>query len=148
VGVSVFDVLREETGFLFDVGFGNSAEEGMLFAGRVVPWREFLMTGGASLPLIGESAIRVKDCLERHDPGTYFGRLAAGQEADLDAMIIRACLNSGASSQIIYETPDQSTSHRQCQLVRANRNDPCPCGSGRKYKSCCGRRPARTAGPR
>jgi uncharacterized protein YecA (UPF0149 family) len=22
----------------------------------------------------------------------------------------------------------------------AGRNDPCPCGSGRKYKRCCGRR--------
>jgi SWIM/SEC-C metal-binding protein len=21
---------------------------------------------------------------------------------------------------------------------KANRNDPCPCGSGRKYKKCCG----------
>jgi SEC-C motif-containing protein len=24
------------------------------------------------------------------------------------------------------------------QTVRASRNDPCPCGSGRKYKRCCG----------
>ena len=24
--------------------------------------------------------------------------------------------------------------------VKVNRNDPCPCGSGRKYKSCCGRK--------
>ncbi len=23
--------------------------------------------------------------------------------------------------------------------VKARRNDPCPCGSGRKYKNCCGR---------
>jgi preprotein translocase subunit SecA len=23
--------------------------------------------------------------------------------------------------------------------VKAGRNDPCPCGSGKKYKSCCGR---------
>lgn len=22
---------------------------------------------------------------------------------------------------------------------KANRNDPCPCGSGKKYKKCCGR---------
>jgi preprotein translocase subunit SecA len=24
--------------------------------------------------------------------------------------------------------------------AKVNRNDPCPCGSGRKYKSCCGRK--------
>ncbi|MFI5456599.1 MAG: SEC-C metal-binding domain-containing protein [Isosphaerales bacterium] len=29
--------------------------------------------------------------------------------------------------------------------MRANRNDPCPCGSGRKYKSCCRNRSARPA---
>lgn len=29
---------------------------------------------------------------------------------------------------------------RQAAPVRAGRNDPCPCGSGRKYKSCCGSR--------
>ena len=23
--------------------------------------------------------------------------------------------------------------------VKAGRNDPCPCGSGKKYKKCCGR---------
>jgi preprotein translocase subunit SecA len=25
------------------------------------------------------------------------------------------------------------------QAVKAGRNDPCPCGSGKKFKSCCGR---------
>ena len=24
------------------------------------------------------------------------------------------------------------------QTARVDRNDPCPCGSGRKYKKCCG----------
>lgn len=31
---------------------------------------------------------------------------------------------------------------RECQAVRENivgRNDPCPCGSGKKYKKCCGK---------
>ncbi|MCI9365851.1 MAG: hypothetical protein HFJ54_04585 [Clostridia bacterium] len=23
--------------------------------------------------------------------------------------------------------------------LRFGRNDPCPCGSGKKYKNCCGR---------
>jgi uncharacterized protein YecA (UPF0149 family) len=22
--------------------------------------------------------------------------------------------------------------------IKVNRNDPCPCGSGKKYKKCCG----------
>ena len=24
------------------------------------------------------------------------------------------------------------------QVVKTGRNDPCPCGSGKKYKKCCG----------
>jgi uncharacterized protein len=27
---------------------------------------------------------------------------------------------------------------REEAMARAGRNDPCPCGSGRKFKSCCG----------
>ncbi len=44
------------------------------------------------------------------------------------------------------EEPDLPTppSPEQVQLVadeyRTGRNDPCPCGSGRKYKKCCARR--------
>jgi preprotein translocase subunit SecA len=26
--------------------------------------------------------------------------------------------------------------------AKVGRNDPCPCGSGRKYKNCCGANPA------
>ena len=27
----------------------------------------------------------------------------------------------------------------QREVPKVGRNDPCPCGSGRKFKSCCGR---------
>lgn len=30
---------------------------------------------------------------------------------------------------------------------KPGRNDPCPCGSGKKYKKCCGRHPTTTSGP-
>jgi uncharacterized protein YecA (UPF0149 family) len=33
----------------------------------------------------------------------------------------------------IVRTADSKASARQ-----AGRNDPCPCGSGKKYKRCCG----------
>jgi preprotein translocase subunit SecA len=28
---------------------------------------------------------------------------------------------------------------REAQPVQIGRNDPCPCGSGRKFKACCGK---------
>ncbi|MDR1414170.1 MAG: SEC-C domain-containing protein [Puniceicoccales bacterium] len=27
---------------------------------------------------------------------------------------------------------------RHSAIPKINRNDPCPCGSGKKYKKCCG----------
>jgi len=33
-------------------------------------------------------------------------------------------------------------------VVRPGRNDPCPCGSGKKYKKCCGANPKKTFGAR
>ena len=32
----------------------------------------------------------------------------------------------------------QTKQIRAVSTKKANRNDPCPCGSGRKYKKCCG----------
>ncbi|HJX69959.1 MAG TPA: SEC-C metal-binding domain-containing protein [Dehalococcoidia bacterium] len=34
-----------------------------------------------------------------------------------------------------------AASHREAVAVgkKVGRNDPCPCGSGKKYKLCCGR---------
>lgn len=36
---------------------------------------------------------------------------------------------------------DGSSGKQQVQKlsVKVGRNDPCPCGSGKKYKKCCGR---------
>lgn len=33
----------------------------------------------------------------------------------------------------------EKTSHTLVKPPKVGRNDPCPCGSGKKYKKCCGR---------
>ena len=38
---------------------------------------------------------------------------------------------------ITKRTMGRSASHRSAQRLRAGRNDPCPCGSGKKFKKCC-----------
>ena len=45
---------------------------------------------------------------------------------------IRSRVDSAASNSI---TPDTASSVRN--LPKVGRNDPCPCGSGKKYKKCC-----------
>jgi len=34
--------------------------------------------------------------------------------------------------------PPREEIHRQAEAMNLGRNDPCPCGSGKKYKKCCG----------
>ena len=34
---------------------------------------------------------------------------------------------------------DPAKKGAQVKRVKVGRNDPCPCGSGKKYKNCCGR---------
>ena len=40
---------------------------------------------------------------------------------------------SGSAAQSGVVSPDGKT------VKKVGRNDPCPCGSGKKYKKCCGR---------
>ena len=56
---------------------------------------------------------------------------------------VRKRVNRGFTTQELY----QKTNGRQRMFVpsamhtkkKVGRNDPCPCGSGKKYKKCCGR---------
>ena len=62
--------------------------------------------------------------MESHATSTSFGNMVASQTA-----AARASSNAGAVRpvQVVRTAP------------KVGRNDPCPCGSGKKYKNCCGR---------
>ena len=47
-------------------------------------------------------------------------------------------LNSDQDENIRDLETLQKKQVRAVSTKKANRNDPCPCGSGRKYKKCCG----------
>jgi hypothetical protein len=147
VGVSVRDLLRGETGFIADVGFGNTARRHMMVATRIIPTEDFLMTGGAALPVDASAAERISQELKRtrYDPETFdFKQITPRQEAEVAALIIRACRATGMSSHIAYEEPGSQVrpTPSGSEAHRIGRNDPCPCGSGKKFKACCGRRTA------
>ena len=42
------------------------------------------------------------------------------------------------AAQSVFEQAMQKTPVQRAQKT-VGRNDPCPCGSGKKFKSCCGR---------
>ena len=45
--------------------------------------------------------------------------------------------DKGNQIEDFYETPKQEPYRREGKKI--GRNEPCPCGSGKKYKKCCGR---------
>ena len=145
VGVSVRDVLRGETGFIVDVGFGNTAQRHTMLATRIIPLDDFLMTGGAALPVDTSAGRRIAKELKQANlhPDTFdFKQITPRQEADLAAIIIRACRSAGMTSRISYAEPGSPAARPMTHGPEGRhigRNDPCPCGSGKKFKVCCGR---------
>jgi hypothetical protein len=145
VGVGVQDLLRVDAGFIVDVGLGNTAQRHLMLATRVIPFEGFLMTGGAGLPVDAAAATGVVDELKRARPTPAsfdYRQITPRQEAELAALIIRTCRSSGMSSHVGYAEPGHSA--RPMTGVpegrSSRRNALCPCGSGKKYKACCGRR--------
>ena len=59
----------------------------------------------------------------RHDDATGAGAIAQQQQAAIDG------------TQVDHKP--EPIRHRQ---ARVGRNDPCPCGSGKKFKNCCMRK--------
>ena len=146
LGVRVYDLLSDRRFLLADIGFSHTAVEGVVLATRLVPFEEFVMTSGAALPLDKDSLVAVADYVADEglaDDPDAFTSLTAGQKATVTAEIIGIALEEDNSACIEYAdvheagtyvpaTPALKTS------ARVGRNDPCPCGSGKKYKKCCG----------
>lgn len=67
-----------------------------------------------------------------------FQRLIANMETNIVNMILRASLQPQAQ-QAIHASQRQAApvGVNQRSKNKPGRNDPCPCGSGKKYKKCC-----------
>ncbi|ASK64491.1 hypothetical protein CFK37_19820 [Virgibacillus phasianinus] len=48
-------------------------------------------------------------------------------------------LKGYTSNELSKQEKKKEANHNGKTVVKVGRNDPCPCGSGKKYKKCCGR---------
>jgi len=62
----------------------------------------------------------------------FGGRLTPGQRAGIAEATVRA-----AATWEPWKPPAGPPPPAVLRLLRVGRNEPCPCGSGRKYKRCC-----------
>jgi SEC-C motif len=142
-GVYFTDAFSEDQFFVMDVGLSQSPlDPEMALASRIIPLGAYWMTGGVGLPMTTEAR------------ETAYRRLAAegllvdGIVTDRRRMAlvtVRTCLETEAAEHVVYEDPggrarrDTTAGHAPRRSIPApGRNDPCPCGSGKKYKKCCG----------
>lgn len=145
VGANCRDLLRGDGGSIVDEGLGSTAVEGMVLACRLVVLPELSMTTGAPLPIDADTLEDIKSVLEDGAQGigqVDFNDLTCHEQAGLSSIIIRCALARGASSRITMQEPrrhPEMKQRRRSAAKRPSRNNPCPCGSGRKYKRCCGR---------
>ncbi|MBN2594624.1 MAG: SEC-C domain-containing protein [Sedimentisphaerales bacterium] len=141
VGVRVNDVMGTKHFLLADLGLSKTAEKGLVVATRLLPFEDFVTTSGAALPVDMETLEEIFDYAYKHygtEDGEYI-EVDLPQRADLTAAIIRTCLKANASDYIEYEDVEYqpiTPIHRETHI---GRNEHCPCGSGKKYKRCCGR---------
>ena len=147
VGVEMLDVFRQDRVFVVDMGFGQTAVVGLMLASRLISVGDFWVTGGAALPLSKGAA----DEIRRRLPGLLgadesdWDHMPFELEADFVAMVVRACLENRDGPKIRYEQPELPAAKPPAarplsRPLHVGRNAPCPCGSGRKYKRCCGRK--------
>jgi hypothetical protein len=59
--------------------------------------------------------------------------------ADAKRAILGVESDSASSAPTFHESALRPTPPSIRQVPRVGRNDPCPCGSGKKFKACCGR---------
>jgi hypothetical protein len=157
-GIHAIDLFREgDRIFIADLLFSQTADPGMLLAGRLTPLPGFFMTTGAALPILPESCEGFKRLLLQ-DRKRALPDLPRKEEAELSGAIIRLLLQNNSSAHITYGREGEDEAWRdgldpgsdaarddaasfdgQPGLRKIGRNAPCPCGSGKKYKKCCGR---------
>jgi hypothetical protein len=79
-------------------------------------------------PLVGSSDLN--ELVEAYD--SLGGVLPLALQAQVDAWFERA----DAKRRELFARPAQATAATTAR-AKVGRNDPCPCGSGRKFKKCC-----------
>ncbi len=152
VGCHVRNLFTEETRLLVDIGFSKTARPGATLMTRLLDFGDFIVTGGAALPL---------GILDNNELDEWQRKLRSGVDEDRfdPAPLILACLQNGASSHIRYEgmetqrrsdvgegaSPTVTSAKRRRVLEKQHTGKPvanqrCKCGSGKMIKNCCGKR--------
>ncbi len=148
VGVVVEDILHGGRHLIVDISMSQSGVLGLVFVGRIFTVDGITMTTGAFLPLGLAEGWKGQALLDQvKEQWQKEVSLASPKETvgKHHATLLRTALQMGAGDHVRFTGPEGESSPgprqpRQLRGGRVGRNDPCPCGSGKKYKHCCMKR--------
>ena len=143
LGIHVFDLVRHERLFVVDIGLSHTASTGEVMASRLLPHDGFHNLTGAAMPRLGAFL----GIIEREVYSSFgrsldqLGVLGPVEDAKLATLVVREAWKLGANQHFATTIPSSRSLGSPAssgQALRVGRNDPCPCGSGKKFKKCCG----------
>ena len=74
-------------------------------------------------------------------PGsTTAAKVLSEGRSDIEKMGFKLNLERGADEMSVFSMPQGPGGPVKSSKKKIYPNDPCPCGSGLKYKKCCGRK--------
>ncbi|NSW83947.1 MAG: preprotein translocase subunit SecA [Syntrophothermus sp.] len=90
---------------------------------------------------IGLRAYGQRDPLVEYKFEAYnaFQDMVASIKEDVVRYVFRVKVVSQPRERVTVESREQEGGRKPVRSSKIGRNDPCPCGSGKKYKKCCGR---------
>ena len=78
------------------------------------------------------------------DGANMYDNMLINIDKDITIFLLRAEVKQNLERKEVVKNKltndtDTTTTKKQAKSTKVGRNDPCPCGSGRKYKQCCGK---------
>jgi hypothetical protein len=142
LGIHVHDIVRDEQALVVDIGLSHTATIGPALASRLLPYDGFCTLSGAGLPLLGGALETVERAVLAAfgRPLNKLGVLSREDDAKLAMLVFKIGWSLGANQLFATVGPGSRALPSPAAPwsgSKVGRNDPCPCGSGKKYKKCC-----------
>jgi preprotein translocase subunit SecA len=161
LGIRIAEKIKEK----YEAREKEVGEEGMRYMERMVKlhvldsrWKDHLYDMDQLRKGINLRAYGQKDPIieYKQESARSFDMMEQRMKEEISALIFRVKVNpqhtQRPSQSRQYEKPSigsqgnnekrpapVATTHAQASIKSIGRNDPCPCGSGKKYKKCCGK---------
>lgn len=127
LGVELRDLLRHSRTKVVLPDHDEGMAPGVHFMGRVIDVEGITMMAGSIFPVPKELAVALAEAVYKESDTKPIEK-DAREPGWIGSAMMEALLETKRLSSV--KMPARST--------KIGRNEPCPCGSGKKYKKCCG----------